>query len=479
MGGEFALKRESSLIKNTIILTIGNIFPQIASLIILPILTACLTKEEYGTYDLISVLVSLLLPAATLQIETAAFRFLIETRKDAVKTKKIISTVFAFVLIISLICLAITWFVINISTTSIKILICLYFFIDIIFTTTGQIARGLDRNKDFALCGIVVSVIKTVLIILSVNFYGMGLNGTLLALLISTFTAWIILSFRIKIFKFISIKSFDFNGLKALLNYSWPMVPNALSMWVMRLSDRMVVTFFMGITWNAVYAASTKIPALIHLAQRAFTLAWQENASIVSKDKDANMYYSCMHNYLLNLVGGFLCVLMSSMPFLFKLFIRGDYRDAYIHIPILLVAEFFYALATFLGGIYVAYMKTKSVGITTTIAALINLIIDLFLIKHIGLFAASISTFVSYALLYLYRLIDIKKYIKIQISVFRLVIILIFSAIAFVSCLSNNILVNILAIVLSLCFFAIINKDILKNLFNVIRKYMSKKQEIK
>ena len=76
------MSRESALAKNTAILAIGVFLPKVASIIILPILTGYLTMEEYGTYDLITVLVSMLLPAVTLQIQTAAFRYLIDVRDD-------------------------------------------------------------------------------------------------------------------------------------------------------------------------------------------------------------------------------------------------------------------------------------------------------------------------------------------------------------------------------------------------------------
>lgn len=76
------MSREGKLAKNTIILAIGTFFPKVAIFITLPLLTAYLTQAEYGTYDLVLTLVSLLLPAATLQIQSAAFRFLMEVRSE-------------------------------------------------------------------------------------------------------------------------------------------------------------------------------------------------------------------------------------------------------------------------------------------------------------------------------------------------------------------------------------------------------------
>ena len=91
------MSRETKLAKNTFILAIGTFLPKLASFITLPILTGSLTKEEMGSYDIITVLVSLLLPTVTLQVSAAAFRFLIDVRNDQEKIKTIINTIYTFI----------------------------------------------------------------------------------------------------------------------------------------------------------------------------------------------------------------------------------------------------------------------------------------------------------------------------------------------------------------------------------------------
>lgn len=83
------MNREKALAKNTLILSIGEFLPKFSSIITLPIITGGLTKAEMGTYDLISTLVSLFLPVATLQIQSAAFRFLIDVRKEKKKPREL------------------------------------------------------------------------------------------------------------------------------------------------------------------------------------------------------------------------------------------------------------------------------------------------------------------------------------------------------------------------------------------------------
>lgn len=61
--------------------------------------------------------------------------------------------------------------------------------------------------------------------------------------------------------------------------------------------------------------------------------------------------------------------------------------------------------------------KASTIARTTIAGAIINVLVNLALIRFIGLYAASISTLVSYASTALYRRIDIRKYIKIKVNV--------------------------------------------------------------
>ena len=59
--------------------------------------------------------------------------------------------------------------------------------------------------------------------------------------------------------------------------------------------------------------------------------------------------------------------------------------------------------------------------LSTCIAAIINLGIDLILIHQIGIFAASISTLISCAFLALYRMYDVQKIQKISYDMSRFI----------------------------------------------------------
>lgn len=470
------MSREVKLAKNTLILSIGTFLPKFAAFITLPILTAYLTKEEYGTYDLIIVLVSFVLPVTTLQIQSAAFRFLIDVRQEETKTKSIITNIYAFVLPISALALFILYFFLP-GDAVIKILICLYFLADILVNVSRQIARGINKNLDFSISAIVSSIGKLLFAIIFVWWLRIGLAGAVVALGLSSVLSFVVLCIRIKLYRYIALRLINWNQIKSLISYSWPMVPNSMSMWVMRVSDRFVVTMFMGVTANAVYSVANKIPSLLTLAQGTFTMAWQESASIVSKDKDADAYYSFMFRAMFDLMAGFLGILICIMPFLFILLIRGDYREAYFQMPILLLAMFFYSQCAFLGGIYVAYKDTRSVGITTMTAAACNLIVDLVLIRFIGLYAASGSTLISYLLLFVFRIIDVRKLVKIEYDIRHMLLVLIVLVIESILCFQQKSILNVINIVFGFIVFLGLNKSFIKAVVNKGKNYFKSKNK--
>lgn len=452
------MEREKALAKNTIIIGLGTFLPKFASIITLPIVTGFLTKAEYGTYDLLLTLISLVLPLSTLQIQTAAFRFLVQIRDKEEECSRVITNIIFFTLACSIVPVIIVFFAISNYNVYTRALICLYFLFDIILQTFQQIARGLGKNTLYSISIVLNSAINMVLIYFLIKACNWGLSGVVGAITVANLGASLFLYNKIKMEKYISFNLISGSLTKQMIEYSWPLIPNNLSSWVMTLSDRLLLSLFLGVEVNAIYAVAKKIPNLLMAVQSTFSLAWQENASLSVDDRDIDIYYSRMFNLVFNLVIGSCAALIGMSPLLFALLIRGSYIEAYYQMPILFIALTFTTLSSYLAGIYIADKRTKEIGITTTIAATINLVIDLVLIPAIGMWAASLSTLIGYLFLFFYRIIDLKKYHKLVINYPRIVIwmgiIVIFSVVSFI----NNMVCNYILFVFGLVIFAYLNR---------------------
>ena len=174
------MSRESKLVKNTFIITVGKICTQLITFFLLPLYTAVLSTEEYGTVDLLNILVSLLLPVVTFQIEQAIFRYLIEVREKEEENKKIISTSFftvSFNILIYLILFGISYKFIN---NEYKVFLATNVVVYIYASLFLQIARGLGDNKKYAL-GSFLSAFTTIIfniLFLVVIKLGVSRNAT-------------------------------------------------------------------------------------------------------------------------------------------------------------------------------------------------------------------------------------------------------------------------------------------------------------
>ena len=466
------MSREGELVKNTAVLSLGKLLPRLTTFVTLPILTAYLTKAEYGTYDLITTLVMLVIPIATLQIQSAAFRFLIDCRGDKERSSEIISDIFLYSLPISFAASIIIQFFFASYGTGIRVMIAAYFFFDTMNATLGQIARGLGHNKKFSIGAILVSVFYMFAVVGFVYLFRGGLFGLLLALTAGQVVGTVYLAVSNRIWNYISYGMISKKKMKELLAYSWPMVPNNLSTWVLRLSDRLVITGFLGVEANAVYSVANRIPSILNIAQGILVMAWQENASIAVNDEDAGEYYSKMFDRILAAAFGLTALLIAATPILFKLLIRGDYDEAYYQMPVLILAMFFGVLSAFVGGIYVAHKRTANVGLSTVVAAIINLTIDLCFVNIIGIWAGSLSTLAAYAVLYIYRIINCQKFQPVKVNIGKQLVMMAVIIVMLVMCFLRKTPLDIVNLVLGVGIFVIFNRDLIRSALKKAKKML-------
>lgn len=88
------MSRKTELAKNTAILTVGKLCTQCISFFLLPLYTAILSTEEYGTFDLLVTYSALLLPLVNWQLDQGLFRFMLDYRGNKEEESKLLSTLF-------------------------------------------------------------------------------------------------------------------------------------------------------------------------------------------------------------------------------------------------------------------------------------------------------------------------------------------------------------------------------------------------
>ena len=464
------MNKNKELVKNTIIIFIGKFCTQFITLLLLPLYTHFLSTEDYGYIDLIQTYLTFFIPLILLKIDAGIFRFLIDARKSEEEKNKIITNGI-FIMFVELIISTIL-FAVAVKIFSIKysILIVMNLISLSVLTFLLQIVSGIGKNKQYSFSSIIAAIVTIVLnLIFLVGFHKNG-KYVLIASLISNIICTIYLLIVNKILKNVKIKYIDKKLIKDLLKYSIPMIPNELSWWIVHVSDRTIISYALGVAANGIYSVSCKFSNILSSIFNIFNLSWQESAALHINDTDKDEFFSNVINKVFNLFICFCIGILACLPFVFELLIKDSYREAYKYVPILLLANIFSVLIGLIGSIYVAKKMTKEVAKTTMIAAIINLTIDIALIKVIGIYAAAISTLVSYMLLAIYRYIDVQKYVKVKIPIKNIVVNSIIFILVVVLYLYNNIALNVINLLLCILYAIIVNKELLIEFKKVIGK---------
>lgn len=474
------MSQKSQLMKNTIIIAIGKLSTQILSYILLPFFTARMAVEEYGTYDLGCTLSLFLCPVITLLMEESMFRFLIDAENTKEK-RKIISQTIIYTIIATLIFvpLAILVFIsTNKYPSSFVIAFIIFVISNILINLSNALARGLSQIKMFSISNFILGIVTLVLTII-VLIACPSAEGLLWANSIANiFTALFVfkkLNFR----KYFG--KYDKKIMNEMIKYSVPLVPNSISWTIINMSDRVILTSFIDSAANGIYAMANKFPNIINVLYSYFYTAWKESAAKILKQNNKSEYYNGIYHDIKKFMVAITLCLIAVMPFAFPVFINAKYDEAYIYIPIIMIATYYSCMSSFYGGIFSAYKDTKIMGTTTFIAAMINLIIDVMFVNQFKIYAACFSTLIADLLIYYYRRTKINEFLKLkELNMTGPVVIMIIVCFAyytkFIPWISTTWywIINILSLAIAILYSYFINKKNIKIIANKVKARFSK-----
>ena len=467
LGGNMNKKKQFA--KTTLIIFFGKVCTQLISFFLLPLYTAYLATSEYGIVDLIQTYVTLFVPIITMELEMSIFRFLIDSRGKDKDIKTLISHNF-YVLGISLTLFTILFFIV---TSFVDIPFRFVIWIDVIVCVLSgnflQIARGFGQTLDFSISCILTGLTTVISNIVLICFCGMQAEGMIISMALANFICSLYLFIRLKLFSKIDFKLVNKPLLKEMYKYSIPLVPNGISWWIVNVSDRTIVSFVLGASFNGLYAISNKFPTIISSLTGIFNLSWSESASLHINSPDRDEFFSDIANTIMKLFVALGVGMIACMPFVFPIMINKKYDGAYAYIPPLVLATVFNVAICLYSQIYLAKKMSKQVASTTIMGAIINIIINIVFIKYIGLYAAAISTTIAYFVMFIYRHFDLKKYVNIQYEKgFFLKSFLIFVFALFLY-YYNHFYTNLFSLIVVCIYAFLTNKEFLQKSFLTIK----------
>ncbi len=431
------MNKYKKLISDTAVYGIGTFASKILVFFLTRLYTECLTEAQFGKADLVSNLANLLIPLAAAGMCDGIFRFALDRDSDK---RSVFSTGFAILLAASaLFAILSPLMILSEYFRSYVWLIILYVLMSNFHSVCAQYIRALDKTKLFAVQGILNTVLTITfnvifLVVLPENSFFSSEYGYVFSIVIADFILGCFLMIYARLWKDIRFESVNKKLALSMLKYSLPLIPTTIFWWITNVSDRYMVTYFLGESQNGLYTAAYKIPTLLTLVTGVFSEAWQFSAVKESDPENAPGFYSNVFSCFQGIIftaGAFIIVFSKIGA---KILFAESYYSAWEFIPLLAVAGVFSSFVNFLSSIYMVKKRSIKSFLTAMSGAVVNIVLNFILIPShlslgsitvtcagLGVQGAAVATVISYVTVFIMRAADTRRLLKFDMQVLRLV----------------------------------------------------------
>lgn len=468
------MNRKAELAKNTAILTVGRLCTQCISFFLLPLYTAILSTEEYGTYDLLVTYATLILPLVNWQLDQGLFRFMLDHRNNKEKQNELFSTLLFSSIIQSAVYVLVFTSVQPFLKIQNSYFLLLYVILHVFTALFLQFVRGIGKSIQYTVASFVSASSTTVLNVITLVGFRMGLQGLFISTISAQVLTLIYLTFAAKWWRYVVLSSIKVRVFKEVASYSVPLIPNNLAWWVVNASDRTIISFFLGTAANGIYSVANKFPNVFIQFYNILNLSWTETVSLHYNDEDRDQFFTDTMTSLFKLFSAACFGIVACMPFVFPLLINKKYDAAYNQILILMYAMLFRVLVGLYSCIYVAQKNAKKIAYTSISAAIINITVDIILINKIQVFAASVSTLVAFLSMFLIRYVDVNKTVHMRIKKPIIIGSVLIGSMLVGTYYCGNKMIQFVALCITAIYAVLTNVDMLKSGLKIIKNRLGK-----
>lgn len=396
------MSRRKLFIENIFAYGFINILNKIVPFMLLPIITRMLPNaSDYGVYNMFSLLVGFGTPLAVLGLYDAMFRQYFEKDDQQYRfdvtttTQRIIlvsSTIISIILVLFNKSLSIIFFG-ELTYGNVVLLAGVGIFLGANQNPIQAPTRIQNERKVFVFSGLISSTIMYGLSLLLIHI-GFSYFGLIYANLVMTLL--MVMFFWIRNKHFFLRGSFDKAVAKDLLKIGLPLLPTFLIYWIYNSMDKIMVTNMLGTNEMGIYSIGAKMAQVSQLIYSGFAGGWQYFAFSTMKDRDQVELNSRVFEYLGAISVLSLVIVYPLIPYIFEILFVGDYISGYVVAPYLYLSPLLLMLFQVVANQFLVIKKSYLATISLSIGAAINVILNFFLIKKMGIEGAAIATLIGY-----------------------------------------------------------------------------------
>ncbi len=463
------MDKYKKLAANSTILALGTFSSKFLVFLLLPLYSSVMSTEEYGIADIIAQTANLLCPVVMLGIYNSVFRFTYGNKKGekaaftvGMMTMLMGTVVYIFIALILLQFIPVV--------NDYLLILGMYIFMFGARQICAQYIRGKDQVGIYAVQGIVCTAATLLFNIFFLLVFKLGVVGYLLANIAADFTAVIYMFVRCKLGNDFDLAALNKRFLVDMFRYALPLIPATIFWWITNVSDRYMVMFMIDESSEGIYGMASKIPNLMIMLTGIFNDAWQMSVIEESNKKKIGAFFT-------KIFESFKAVMFTAASFLIlfvkpiaKVLMQKDFYIAWKYMPFLIIACTLTGFVTFISVIYLAKKKSINSLICSAVGAGTNVILNLILIRFLGINGAAIATLVSYFIVYVVTTYISIEYVRYNPYFYRTCL--------YIGLLVGQAIITVIdfkyASVVSFIFFMIIMISNAKRMYMSVRKILSR-----
>lgn len=404
-----------------------NLLVALSNLILIPVLTKGFGAEGYGIWIQVGVTVALLTNLATVGLLPSMIRFLAPEKNKEKIQEGFYSITFVTLITNSIILIifflfskqiAAILFDDNIAIANLMALIVFFACFNSIFLNYYRTFQQIRKYALFNISQTYLAVIFAVYLTLS----GHDIFSVLIGLLITYLFLFFVMIYDIILEIGFKIPSFEY--LKEYLSFGMPMIPSNISYWVLGSSDRYVISISLGVAFVGYYSPGYTLGIIISLLTPFSLILPSVLPEYYDKQKmeEVRTFINYSLKYFLFLaIPSLFALSLLSKPILSILTTETIALNSYLITPFIILATLIFGIYEIINNILILEKKTKLIGFTLVITAVLNLTLNILLVPHFGIIAAAAATLISYIFAFVVTLHYSLKYFDFRFK-FRFVL---------------------------------------------------------
>lgn len=395
------------LVKRIGLTGLASLAVAFSPIILLPVLTKILTIQEYGIWTLIIVTAGLVPMLVNLGLPYSMMRFLAPAKnKDDIRegyysiALVALGSGFVVSFFILLFGQALTTNLLGVNRT-VALLLPLITFVASYNVVPLTYFRTFQQAKRYSFVSLLQASLYVILVAVFVVL-GFGLAGAAFGYLISLLLISLISTYYV--LRDIGVALPRFAELKAYLKYGLPFVPSNVSNWTLSLSDRYIITFFLGVAWVGYYSPGYQLGNIIALLAVPFTILvptalyerYDENRI---EEVKTIIRYSIKYFLAVAVPTAFVFSVLSE-PILLVLTTPAIAANGYMITPFTAFSSLLFGVFSIIVIVLTFEKRTAIIGTIWILGAVLNIGLNLVLVPYWGIIAAALATVVGYGFVF-------------------------------------------------------------------------------